>query len=67
MTLNYTKITKQNTIFVQRSIESNYIVKLIFEEINSFPLPRFISNVSIFMEDVNWKVSIFLHELFWLI
>ena len=29
--------------------------------------PRFMSNVSISMEDVNWKVSLFLHGMFWLI
>ena len=34
-------------------------------KIHNFYFPRFISNVSIFIEDVNWKVSIFLSGMFW--
>ena len=76
---DYIQITKQNTIFVQSVVESNCIVKLIQErtivyvwgficvKINSFSFPRFISNVSIYIEDANWKISIFLHGMTWLI
>ena len=34
-------------------------------KIHNFYFPRFISNVSIFIEDVNWKDSIFLSGMFW--
>ena len=36
-------------------------------KIDSFSFPTFITNVSISIEDGNWKVSIFLYEIFWLI
>ena len=34
-------------------------VRLYVPKINSFSFPRFISNVSISIEDVNWKNSLF--------
>ena len=40
---------------------------LYVSKINSFSFARFISIVSISIEDVNWKVSIFLHGMFWVI
>ena len=38
-------------------------VSLYMPKINSFPFLDLFSNVSIFIEDANWKVSIFLHYM----
>ena len=40
---------------------------LYVSKINSFSFARFISTLSISTEDVNWKASIFLHGMFWVI
>ena len=39
------------------------LVSLYMPKINSFPFLDLFSNVSIFIEDANWKVSIFLHYM----
>ena len=50
---------KKEVLFI---FGGSYLLK-----INSFSFPRFVPNVSISIEDANWKVSIFLHGKPWLI